>query len=102
MGRKSREAKARREGRDRPRTDLNLPEVMAIVDRSRKAPLAEDDHAKLKTAMDTLAYIAEELRDKRATLERLRYWLFGRKSEKTSQLLGKKPGSKGGSKPEGP
>jgi hypothetical protein len=94
MGAKTRKAKQRRQGGDpqAPRVELNLAEIPAILERARLAPLAEEDHTKLKAAMTTLGFIAQELRDRTASLERLSYLLFGsNKTEKTSSVLGERP-----------
>ena len=90
MGHKSRRAKQRRQGRgpNAPRVDLNLVEMMAILERAKQAPLSEEDHAKLKVAMETLGFITQELLARTTSLEQLRYLLFGSKTEKTSSVLG--------------
>jgi transposase len=61
---------------------------MAIVERAKSAPLSEGDYATLKMAVDTLAFLTEELAAKGATVERLRRMLFGSKSEKTRNVVG--------------
>jgi hypothetical protein len=69
----------------------------AIVERA-KAALSLDDHAKLKAAMDTLAFVTAELQTKQTSLDRLRRLLFGAKTEKTSTIVGTRagPGAPGG------
>lgn len=93
MGQKSRKAKQRRQGGEPPsRVELNLGEMPAILERAKQGALSEEDHAKLKAAMATLGFIAQELRDKTASLERLSYLLFGsKKTEKTSSVLSERP-----------
>src|SRR5437016_10909913 len=71
-----------------PRIELRFDELGAIVERARQAPLSPEDHAKLKAAMDTLAFMTAELEAKRASLERLRRWLFGAPTEKTRTIVG--------------
>ena len=61
----------------------------AIVERTRSAPLGEDEHATLKAAVDTLARLTEELETKTTTLERVRRLIFGPSSERTDTVLGK-------------
>lgn len=91
MGQKSRKAKQRRQDFEPPRVKLDLSEIPAILDRA-KGVIAEEDHAKIKAAMTTLEVIAQELRDKTASLLRLSYLLFGsKKTEKTSSVLGEPP-----------
>jgi len=58
------------------------------VERARQAALSPEDHAKLKAAMDTLAFVTAELEAKRTSLERLRRWLFGSPTEKTRTIVG--------------
>jgi transposase len=50
--------------------------------------LSLDDHAKLKAAMDTLAFVTAELQTKQTSLDRLRRFLFGAKTEKTRTIVG--------------
>ncbi len=61
-----------------------------IVERT-KAALSPDDHAKLKAAMDTLAFVTAELETKQASLDRLRRLLFGATTEKTRTIVGPSP-----------
>lgn len=93
MGQKTRKAKQRLRGGETPsRVELNLAEMPAILERAKLGALSEEDHAKVKAAMATLGFIAQELRDRTATLERLSYFLFGSKTtEKTSRVLGERP-----------
>jgi hypothetical protein len=59
----------------------------AIVERA-KAALSAEDHAKLKAAMDTLAFVTAELERKQTSLDRLRRLLFGAPTEKTRTIVG--------------
>ena len=70
-----------------PLMDVPLEELNAIVERTQ-AVLSNEEHAKLKAAMDTLAFLTEELKNKQASLERLRRLLFGAKTESTRTVLG--------------
>ncbi len=79
-----------------PHLELEIEEVTAILEQAKSSPLTADGYAKLKAAMDTLAFLTRELQGKTTSLERLRKMLFGAKTEKTSQVLGDKgipPGS---------
>jgi hypothetical protein len=67
--------------------DLKVEELVAIVARTRGA-LSADDHAKLKAAIDTLAFLTAELQATGTSLDRLRRLLFGAPTEKTRTLLG--------------
>ncbi len=101
-GSKSRRAKERRQ---QPKlheaTELKLEEVTAILDQAKSAPLTADGYAKLKAAIDTLAFLTEELKAKTISIERLRQMLFGSKTEKTSQVLADDvtPGEPGATEP---
>ena len=75
-----------------PTIELRFDELGAIVERT-KAALSADDHAKLKAAMDTLAFVTAELATKQTSLDRLRRLLFGTKTEKTRTIVGPRPGA---------
>lgn len=68
--------------------ELRLEELDAILERVKDS-LTGEDYEKLKSAMDTLAFLTAELQSKRASLKRLRKLLFGASTERTSQVLGK-------------
>jgi transposase len=70
-----------------PSLELRFDELAAIVERAKRA-LSVADHAKLKAAMDTLAFVTAELQTKQTSLDRLRRLLFGATTEKTRVLLG--------------
>ncbi len=73
-----------------PRRELRLDELVGIVERA-KASLTEEEHATLRAAVETLAFLTQELEAKGTTLDRLRKLLFGAQTEKTSQVLGDEP-----------
>ncbi len=50
--------------------------------------MSPEDHAKLKAAMDTLAFLTAELQRKQTSLDRLRRLLFGPTTETTRTLIG--------------
>ncbi len=99
MSRKGR--KARRWGPidTPPAVGVNLEELSAILERAKPA-LSAEDHAKLTTAMATLASAAQmvaellgALQSKKVSIARLRRMLFGATTEKTEQVLGEeRPG----------
>lgn len=66
--------------------EIKLGELRAIIERA-KASLSERDAEKLQAAVDTLAYLTEELEKKGVSIERLRKLIFGSGSEKTSDLF---------------
>ena len=68
--------------------ELPIAELTGIVERAKTAPLNEAEYAKLKAAMETLAFLTQELLAKGTTIDRLRRMLFGASTEKTSQVVG--------------
>lgn len=87
---KTKSKKTKRKPRKAPRPrrqEIELGELEAILDRTR-ASLSEEDHEKLKIAIDTLAFITRELESKRVSIKRLQKLLFGASTEKTSQVVG--------------
>ena len=71
--------------------ELPIAELTGIVERAKTAPLTEAEYAKLKAAMETLAFLTQELLAKGTTIDRLRRMLFGASTEKTSQVVGELP-----------
>jgi len=67
--------------------EISQQELEVIVQRA-KAALSEEEHGKLKAAVDTLSYLTQALEAKGASIRRLRKLLFGASTEKTSQVLG--------------
>jgi hypothetical protein len=59
--------------------------------------LSPDDHATLKAALDTLAFVTAELQAKQTSLDRLRRLLFGATTEQTRTIIGRgaAPGAPG-------
>jgi transposase len=71
----------------RPPLEIKVEELAAIVERTKVA-LSVDDHAKLKAAVDTLAFLTAELQAKGTSLDRLRRLLFGAPTETTRTIVG--------------
>src|SRR2546429_5513070 len=103
MGRRARLKEQRRTAK---RQQVPLAELAGIVERAKRAALDETDYATLKTAIDTLAFLTQELSAKGASIERLRKLIFGASTEKTSRVVGgdEKPSapSSEGDKPKAP
>ena len=84
--------------RRRPaRIELGVLELTQILDRAAPA-LAAEDLAKLRAAVDTLAFLTSELEAKGASIQRLRHLLFGAKTETTRQVFGEGARGAGGEK----
>ena len=71
------------------RKELDVKELGAIIERARAA-LSKEDHQTLVAAVDTLAFLTQELETKGTSIRRLRRLLFGATTEKTSRVSGKK------------
>ena len=84
---KARKSKSRSVRRPK-RQPIELGVLEAIIERAKSSPLSEDDHEKLKAAIETLAFITRELESKRVSIIRLKKLLFGASTEKTSRLFG--------------
>ncbi|MGQ0736617.1 MAG: IS66 family transposase [Acidobacteriota bacterium] len=67
--------------------DLRMDDLERLVDRTRQAPLTDDEYAQLKAAINTLGYVAELLEQRGTTIAGLRQLLFGAQSEKTRDVL---------------
>ncbi|MBN2497029.1 MAG: IS66 family transposase [Deltaproteobacteria bacterium] len=66
--------------------EVDLKELEAILERTRGI-LAPQDHEKLRSAVETLAYLTRALEAKGVSIERLRRMLFGPSTEKMSRML---------------
>ena len=87
----------KKEKRSEPeRREIRLEELRAILDRAKSAPLNADDHEQMIAAIETLAFITQELEQAGVTISRLRKLLFGPISEKTRDVLGEQTGDEMG------
>jgi len=75
--------------------EIGLDELQAILERAKSGPLSDDEHGKLRAAVDTLAFLTSELEKKGVSIKRLRKLLFGSSTEKTSQVFKDAQQSKG-------
>jgi transposase len=89
------ERKAKQQRRDRKRREMRLDELGGIVERARSAPLSAGDYDTLKAAIDTLAFLTQEIEHKGTTIDRLRRMLFGARTEKTEDVVGGEPARDG-------
>ena len=68
--------------------DVSIQELETLVDDARKQPLNEENHRKLKGAIETLAELARMLADQETTLSQLRALLLKTPTtEKTEETL---------------
>jgi transposase len=82
------------------RVEIGVEELRAIVELTRRGALCEADHAALSAAVDTLAFLTEELEGADVTIGRLRKLLFGSSSEKTRDVLGGQDDAGGDGEPD--
>jgi transposase len=82
-------SKIRKKKRSKKQQELSFEELQLIVDRAKTAPLTDEDHQKLKAAVDTLGALTLEIEAKGASIKRLRKLIFGAPTEKTNQVVGK-------------
>ena len=98
MTRKKRRLRETPKQKPPQRRELRMDELTGIVERA-KASLTEEDHATLVAAVETLAFLTQELEAKGTTLDRLRKMLFGARTEKTSDVLGEGSAAEGAGAP---
>jgi transposase len=75
--------------------EIELDELKAIIERAKTASLSEEDGEKLEAAVDTLAFLTNELEKKGVSIQRLRKLIFGSSTEKTSQVFKDTPEKSG-------
>lgn len=68
------------------RIEVDMDELESILERAR-AVLGEEDHRKLKSAVETLDFLTHEIESKDVSLKRLRGLLFGSPTEKLENVL---------------
>jgi len=85
---KKRQRKKPARKRKPKRLDIQLEDLKSIVERSASGPLGTEDREVLGGAVDTLAYLTNEIQMKGASIRRLRKLIFGSSTEKTSQVVG--------------
>ena len=91
MGHKHAKGPRKKAGKKKPapaHREVRLEELKAILARARTSPLSEEDVGALEGAVDTLAYLTQELDRKGVSIKRLRKLIFGASTEKTSQVVG--------------
>ena len=67
--------------------EVNPEELAAIVEKAKSA-LSPEEHEKLKATVTTAVFLQEEIKKKATSIRRLRAWLFGASTEKTSKVVG--------------
>ena len=69
------------------RIEVDMDEIESILERARRKPLDDEEHGKLKAALETLGFLTLELESKNVSLKRLRCLLFGAPTEKLENVL---------------
>ena len=72
------------------RLEMKIEELEAIVARTETGALDPADQERLRSAIETLGWLTNEIGQKSASIARLQQLLFGAKTEKTSRILGTK------------
>ena len=86
-------AKQRRPGGRPPvKKEVDRAALEAILARAQKAPLEGEDLETLRSAVDTLALMTQALAAKNASIVRLRWLMWGERTEKTSRIFPDKGG----------
>ena len=80
---------------------IKLAELNQIVECAKSGPLSEGQCSTLKQAIQTLAFVTEQLEHKTTTIERLRQMLFGASTENSDNVLGKPGGAADGGEDSG-
>ena len=78
------------------RREVDFPELTSILEASRNAPLTEEQFQILKAAVETLAFLTEELARKGATIKKLQKMLFGPSTEKSDKVCPAAAAQEGG------
>ena len=71
--------------------EVQHKDLKAIIERATSAPLSTADQEQLMAAIDTLAFLTQELEKKSTSLSKFRQMLFGPSGEKTKDVLGRMP-----------
>jgi len=69
------------------RIDVSISELEEIIERSQTEPLSEQDCEQLRSVLQTLYFLTQELEKKGASIQRLRKLLFGASTEKLRNIL---------------
>ena len=67
---------------------LQLEDLESILERTKTSTLSEEEREKLTSAVETLAFLTQEIERKGVTILRLRSVIWGLTSEKTKKVLG--------------
>jgi len=71
------------------RVDLEMSELEAILERSKAGPLSDQDYEQLRSVVQTLYFLTQELEKKHVSIQRLKQMLFGTTTESTRTVMKK-------------
>jgi transposase len=90
MGSRPKAGKSSRVTSDGPeRVDLEMSELEAILERSKAGPLSDQDYEQLRSVVQTLYFLTQELEKKHVSIQRLKQMLFGAATESTRKVMEK-------------
>jgi len=67
--------------------DLDIGTLEKIIERSKQTPLSEPDCQLLRSVVETLHFLTQELEKKHVSVQRLKQMLFGATTESTRKVL---------------
>jgi transposase len=67
--------------------DLEMSELEAILERSKAGPLSDQDYEQLRSVVQTLYFLTQELEKKHVSIQRLKQMLFGAATESTRKVM---------------
>jgi transposase len=71
--------------------EIDVDDVASLLGRARRGPLSAEDILLIEQMRDTLAFLTQEIQRRDASIEKLRRWLGGFKTEKTAQVIEARP-----------
>jgi hypothetical protein len=69
--------------------DLDIGTLEAIIERSKQTPLNEQDCQLLRSVVETLHFLTQELEKKHVSIQKLKQLLFGATTESTRTVMKK-------------
>ena len=69
--------------------DLDIGTLEQIIERSKRTPLSEQDCQLLRSVVETLHFLTQELEKKHVSIQKLKQMLFGVTTESTRKVLEK-------------
>ena len=87
MGRRKGKKKAKATRPPFKRQELHHDALRTIIERASSTPLSDTEKEQLLAAVDTLAFLTQELEKKGTTITRLRKMVFGPTSEKSKDVV---------------